>query len=301
MVALSASRLVCPAIAWISPTTSPMRVAASPSFGHGADGALGLRHRAARRLRSTLRPGSAISPIEAASSSTELAAAVTLPEAALTRLSAVRASAETVSAALLSLVDGVFELLGGAAQLARAPARTDVSNARDGGGDHLAALLARAAGGGLALRPAARARSWCRGTRSRCAPWRRSRRVARVAGNACGGVAGGEPRHRAGQAVERPRDAAADQPAEAEADQHRGAADRDDDVARSAPATRSARADAASALSRADAMILSVMRHDLLQVEVERRDVGRTRVGARDPFGERIGVGLHLLARARPS
>src|SRR5213079_1928524 len=31
IVALSASRLVWPAIAWIKPTTSPMRVAASPS------------------------------------------------------------------------------------------------------------------------------------------------------------------------------------------------------------------------------------------------------------------------------
>ena len=47
---------------------------------------------------------SAISPIEAASSSTEPAAAATLPDATPTRCSAVRASAETSSAALLSWV-----------------------------------------------------------------------------------------------------------------------------------------------------------------------------------------------------
>ena len=69
--------------------------------------------RTVRRASVTARPAtsvermacSAISAIEAASSSTELAAAVTLPDAMPTRSSAVRASAETESAALLSCVE----------------------------------------------------------------------------------------------------------------------------------------------------------------------------------------------------
>ena len=50
MVALSASRLVCPAIAWIRPITSPMRVAAARKLRHGLDGALRFGDGAARDL-----------------------------------------------------------------------------------------------------------------------------------------------------------------------------------------------------------------------------------------------------------
>ena len=124
---------------------------------------------------------SAISPIEAASSSTEPAAAVTLPEATPTRCSAVRASAETSSAALLSWVEVISRRLRGVAQLGQHLVDRCLE-AGDGGGDGLAALLALALGGGLARGQAARARSWCRGTPGRCAPSRRARRAAWVAG-----------------------------------------------------------------------------------------------------------------------
>src|SRR4249919_64218 len=84
----------------MSPTTSPMRVAAVPS----CDIVVTVRcaSETARPATSVDFAGcAAISPIEAASSSTELAAAVTFSEAAVTRLVAVSASEETVSAALL--------------------------------------------------------------------------------------------------------------------------------------------------------------------------------------------------------
>src|SRR6188508_1472127 len=80
----------------MSPTTSPMRVAAVPSWDIVVT---------VRCASETARPATsvdfaacaAISPIEAASSSTELAAAVTFSDAAVTRLVAVSASEETVS------------------------------------------------------------------------------------------------------------------------------------------------------------------------------------------------------------
>jgi hypothetical protein len=80
-MALSARRLVCPAIALIRPTNSSMRVAALPR----SDMVVMVRG-----ASDTGRPATsvdfaaceAISPIEAASSSTELAIAVTLSDAA---------------------------------------------------------------------------------------------------------------------------------------------------------------------------------------------------------------------------
>ncbi len=106
IVALSASRLVCPAIAWIRPITSPMRVAAPPSsFIVWAVRLASETARAATSVDFAARP--AISPLEAASSSTEPAAEVTFCEAALTRVAAVRDSAVTASAVLLSLVEDI--------------------------------------------------------------------------------------------------------------------------------------------------------------------------------------------------
>src|SRR5512139_1421438 len=61
----------------------------------------------------------AISPIEAASSSTELAAVVTLPEAAVTRCSAVWASDDTVSAVLLRSDELISSFIAAARSLAR--------------------------------------------------------------------------------------------------------------------------------------------------------------------------------------
>ena len=96
--------------------------------------------------------------------------------------------------------------------------------AGDGGGDHLAAVLALAIGGGLALRqPLALDHGVAEhddGARHG------AELVLGVGGGDVGrGVAGGEPGHRLRQAVERPRDAAPDPPAEGEPDQHRRATD----------------------------------------------------------------------------
>ena len=86
--------------------TLPMRLAASPSS---------VRVWAVRLASETARAATsvdfaawrAISPIDVASSSTEPAAEVTFCEAALTRVAAVRDSAVTASATLLSLVEDI--------------------------------------------------------------------------------------------------------------------------------------------------------------------------------------------------
>ena len=106
MVALSASKLVCPAIAWISPITSPMRLAAVASCDMVSTvRCASMTARLATSVEVAAWP--AISPIEAASSSAELAAEVTFIEAAPTRSSAARDSADTASAAPLSAVEAV--------------------------------------------------------------------------------------------------------------------------------------------------------------------------------------------------
>ena len=106
MVALSASRLVWPAIAWISPITSPMRLAAVASCDMVSTvRCASMTARLATSVEVAAWP--AISPIEAASSSAELAAEVTFIEAAPTRSSAARDSADTASAAPLSAVEAV--------------------------------------------------------------------------------------------------------------------------------------------------------------------------------------------------
>ena len=170
----------------------------------------------------------AISPIEAASSSTELAADVTFCEAALTRLlGGARFRRHRVGGAV-ERGRGHFQLLRRAAQIAER-------------------LLDRALGTPRwrwrRFRCAApsRARIWSGPTvrRSRSIMLSRNtitvRAMAPISSGRAGGgnfrrrVAAGEPLHGAGQAVERAGDAAADQPAEAEADQHGRDADAGDD------------------------------------------------------------------------
>ena len=165
----------------------------------------------------------AISPIEAASSSTEEAAAVTLPEATPTRsLGGAGLGGDGVGGAV-ELGGGDLQPLGGLAH-ARQRLVDRHLEAGDGGGDDLAAVLALAVGGGLALRqPLALEHGVAEHDDG-------ARHGAELVlglggGDARGGVAGGEPRHRLRQAVERPRDAAPDQPAERQTDQHRAAAD----------------------------------------------------------------------------
>ncbi len=180
----------------------------------------------------------AISPIEAASSSTELAAAVTFSDAAATRLFGGVGFRRHRVGGLVEIGRAHFELHRRCPQLAQR-AFDRMFELRDGRCDRVAALLARAARFGLRLRqPFALdhvVAEHDHGARHR------ADLVARVGrGNARAGVAVGEPLHDAGQAVERPRDAAADQPAEAEAERDHGDADRDDAGARARSAMRQA-------------------------------------------------------------
>jgi hypothetical protein len=97
-------------MAWMSPTTSPIRVAAFPSSVIAVT---------VRWASETARPATsvdlaaceAISPMEAANSSTELAAAVTFSDAAPTQFLAFSASADTVSPALLSSAELVSSFM----------------------------------------------------------------------------------------------------------------------------------------------------------------------------------------------
>ena len=137
---------------------------------------------------------------------------MTLPEAMPTRCSAVRASAETVSAAPLSWVE-VVSSRSAASRTLRQRLVDRHLEAGDGGGDDLAAVLALAVGGGLALRQPF---AFDHGVAEHDDGARHGAELVLGlgGGDVRGGVAGGEPRHRLRQAVERPRDAAADQPAE---------------------------------------------------------------------------------------
>src|ERR1039458_759063 len=224
MVALSASRLVCPAIAWISPTTSPMRVAALPS----SDMVVTVRW-----ASDTARPATsvdfaaceAISPIEAANSSTEPAAVVTLSDAAATRCSAVRASADMVSAALLRSLELISSFLDAPRSLLSALS-TECLNCRDGERNRFVALGLRAARIGLdGGEPFPLDHVVAEHDHRAC---HLANLIACVSGgNAGAGVAGGELLHHAGQAMKRLRDAASDQPAETKAERDHGDADHD--------------------------------------------------------------------------
>src|SRR6516164_9358855 len=200
----------------MSPTTSPMRVAALPS----SDMASTVRPASltAREATCVERVAcSAISAIEAASSSTEPAAAVTLPEATPTRCSALRASAETSSAALLSWVAVTSRRCAASRTLASAWS-TEVSKRAMVAA--MSAPLAFAAGGGLARgEPLALEHGVAEhqdGARHR------AKLVMHMRGrDAHRGVAGRELRHRLAEPVERPCDTATDPPAESKPHQHR--------------------------------------------------------------------------------
>ena len=220
------------------------------------DGALRFGDGAARRPRSSSSAWPAISPIEAASSSTELAAAVTLlGRGADALLGGARLGRHRVGRAV-ELGRGDFEPLGRAAHLAERLS-TDISNAAIVAAIALAALLALARW----LRPASAA------SRSRSIMLSRNtitvRAMAPISSSAwvAGMRAEVSPAASrfidAGQAVERPRDAAADQPAEAEADQHRRDADADNDGRGSGVARPSSAAAARAGALLAEAMISS--------------------------------------------
>jgi hypothetical protein len=100
----------------MSPTTSPMRVAAWPS----SDIVIAVRRASATARCATSVDFDAweeISPIDAASSSTDPAAVVTFSEAALARCSAECASAETVSATLLRSAEVISSCIEAARSL----------------------------------------------------------------------------------------------------------------------------------------------------------------------------------------
>src|SRR5262249_13129525 len=157
MVALSASRLVCPAIARIRPTTSPIWVAASPSSD---------MVRTVRRASVTARPATAVERVacsampamDAASSSTDLPAGGKLVDGAGGGGDVARGGADP----LLGGAGIGRHLVGGAVELGRSDLETlhglpqlreylidRLFETADGGGDHLAALLAGAVGIGL--------------------------------------------------------------------------------------------------------------------------------------------------------
>ena len=176
MVALSASRLVWPAIAWIRPITSPMRVAAPPSsvmvlavrcasddgaagdFGRFGGLARDLADRGGELLDRACRRGDV------------------LRGGADAAFGGARFGRHRVGRAV-ELGRGRFELLRGAAQLAERLLDRALGTRRWSSAIAVAALLARARGLASGPRSAGRARSCCRGTRSRCAPSRRSRRT----------------------------------------------------------------------------------------------------------------------------
>ena len=171
----------------------------------------------------------AISPIEAASSSTELAAAVTFSDAAATRLLAVSASDDTVSAALLRSAELISSFIDAARSLPSALSTECLNCEMVDAIMSLRCSRARLASA-LCLRQAFAldhvvAEHDHRARHLTDFVARVRRRYARA------GVAVGETRHDAGQSVERPRDAAADQPAEAETERDHGDPDRDDAVA----------------------------------------------------------------------
>ena len=180
IVALSASRLVWPAIAWISPITLPMRLAASPSSVMvWAVRCASETARAATSVDFAAWP--AISPIDAASSSTEPAAEVTFCEAALTRLfGGAQLRGHRVGRAV-ELGRGHFELMRRAAQVAERLLDRARGRPRSRPRRFRCAAPSRARTWS-GPRSGGRARSCCRGTRSRSAPSRRSRRMRVVAG-----------------------------------------------------------------------------------------------------------------------
>ena len=219
MVALSASRLVCPAIAWIRPITSPMRVAASPAPTWCAPCAAPRSPRG-RPPRSTRIACSAIAADRAGELLDRASGrAVTLPEAEPTRSSAVRASADTELAALSSCVEAISSRSAASRSLASAWS-TDASNrAMVAAISSLRCSRARLVS---ACAAASCARSMILSRNTITVRAMRAELVLDSGGRDLRrGIAVGEPLHRVGQAVERPGDAAADHPASRKPEQRR--------------------------------------------------------------------------------
>ena len=241
----------------------------------------------------------AISPIEAASSSTEPAAVVTLSEAAATRCSAVRASADMVSAALLRSVELISSFMDAPRSLLSALSTECLNCAMVSAIVSLRCACARLASvcvGGELFALDHGVAEHDHGARHL------ADLVARVGGgNAGAGVAVGELLHHAGQAVERARDAAPDQPAETKAERDHGDADRDDAGARARLRRGRAADDASSAVWRARVDDFVRARQHALAVDIDHRAQRMHAVEAVDPLREGVGIGFHLAARARPS
>src|SRR5262245_34553390 len=288
IVAFKASRLVCPAIAWMSPTTSPIRVAAAPSCDIVVT---------VRCASETARPATsvdfaaceAISPIEAASSSTELAAAVTFSEAAVTRLVAVSASEDTVSAALLRSDELISSFIDAPRSLPSALS-TECLNCEIV--DPMTSLRCSRA------RPA----SLCICARcSRSIMLSRNTMTVRAIFVACAGrgdarrgIAVCETRHDPRESVQWPRDAAPDKPAEAESQCHHADADNDNAVARAALRCGQLLPGVFGGLARVPNDVVGARQH-VLTVNVDDRMQRSNFVVALDPSAECLGVGFHHL------
>ena len=166
-------------------------------------------------------------------------------------------------------------------------------------GDGFAALLACRAPASVCSPSAVRARSWCRETRSRCAPSRRSRRArgwpgmrAEMSPPASRFMTSARPF--SGRVMLRPISQLNPRPSSTCA----------------MPTTmimlrvRSCDAVSAAAAARGlrwpRAMISSAGGIIFWPSMIDHRDGGRP-VGHVDPVGEGVGVGLHLLAPAAPS
>ena len=119
--------------------------------------------------------------------------------------------------------------------------------------------------------------------------------VARVGGgNAGAGVAVGELLHHAGQAVERARDAASDQPAEAKAERDHGDADRDNSGARARLRRAQPRRRFLRGLGRARDDFVRARQH-VLAVDVDHRAQRMHAIEAVDPLQKGVGVSFHLV------
>ena len=163
--------------------------------------------------------------------------------------------------------------------------------------DHVAALLARAARLGLRLRQAfaldhvvAEYNDGARHLADFVARVRR--RYTR------GGIAIGKPFHDRGKAVQRPRDAAADQPAETKAERDHGNSHHDNAGAGSGLRFVQAPRSVVCGVARILDDFIGARQH-VLAVDVDDRPHGADAVVAFDPILKRVGVGFHLLFESR--
>ena len=164
---------------------------------------------------------------------------------------------------------------------------------RNGRRDRVAALFARAARFGLRLRQALAldhgVAEHDHGARH-C-----SDLVARMRGRyAGGGVAVGKPFHDRGKAIERPRDAAADQPAESKAECDHGDADRDNAGAGASLAKPQAVARHRCGIARVMDDLVGARQH-ALAVDVNDCAQRAYAVVPFDPFFKGSSIGFYLL------